>query len=953
MKNSIFTLLLFFCFSILSQAQDHIITLQGMSFTPQVLTINAGETVQWDNTSGFHNVNGSLTNYPANPEGFFNGPAANAPWNFSQTFTLPGTYNYHCDVHVGSGMTGTITVLPASTGDVVISEIMYNNPGTDDYEFIELYNNASSAVDLNGWSFVQGVTFTFPAHTLAPGDFVLVAIDSAAFETAFGKTAYQWTGGLNNGGETIKLVDGAGTFVDSVAYDDANGWPTTPDGFGPSLVLCDYGSDNNDPANWAAAITPTGFSVSGTEILANPGGDSACPGGPIVGFLSNEFPVFEDAGNVLAFITLANGNANATEVTVVVNAASTATAGTDYTSPAPMTLTFPVGAITDTISFITSIIDDGDIEPVETIIFELTNPSNGAIVAPGKDLFTINIVDNDTPTSGAFLITGVFDTQVQSGGTWAKGIEMEAIEDIPDLSIFGVGSANNGTGTPGVETALPAISVAAGDCIYVANDSTLFMNFFGFAPTATGAAANINGDDAIELYENNIVVDVFGEINVDGTGQPWEYTDGWAYRKSGTGPDGTDFVLGNWIFSGIDAFDLVPDNASAPIPFPVCSYSVVPPAQAIANDDNASTNINTPVIIGVLANDIVPNALTSLSVITPPSNGTATANGLADITYTPQQDFCSTDVFTYEVCDAVGCDSATVTVVVVCPVSYPVYDIATVTTIDANGQPDSLGVSCQIQGIVHGIDFQGATAAIQFYLIDQTGGISLFSSNDFGYTVTEGDELAVQGTIVQFNCLTQITPDTLWMVSAGNPLTTPVLTTFLDESFESEMLRINNLALVDPAQWTGLGSGFNVDVTNGTSTYQMRIDNDVDLYNMPPPTGNFHATGIGGQFDSDGFCNTGYQFSPRYHEDLILLTGTKEEALSEKIRLFPNPVSDQIFIAAEVNIDAVSISNALGQQLKWLKNPGTKIYTGDLSTGIYHISFQSGDTVWTTKFIKL
>ncbi|MFQ5446524.1 MAG: lamin tail domain-containing protein, partial [Saprospiraceae bacterium] len=811
MRNSIFTFLLLFTFTIFSQAQEDTVTLSGISFTPQNLTITAGETVLWDNTSGFHNVNGSLTDYPNNPEGFFSGQPASAPWSFSHTFTIPGTYDYQCDVHVSSGMTGTITVLPASAEGVVISEIMYNNPGADDYEFIELYNNGSSAVDLNGWSFTKGVSFTFPAHNLAPGDFVLVAIDSAAFETAFGATAYEWSGGLNNGGETIELVDDTGTFVDSVAYDDANGWPTDPDGHGPSLVLCDYGSDNNDPANWEAAITPTGFVVSGTEILANPGDDSACPGGPIVGFLSNEFSVAEDAGNVLAFITLANGNANATEVTVVVNAASTATAGADYSSAAPMTLTFPVGAITDTISFSTAIIDDADIEPVETIVFELTNPSNGAIVAPGNDLFTINIVDNDTPTSGALVITGVFDTQVESGGTWAKGIEMQAIEDIPDLSIFGVGSANNGTGTPGVETALPAISVTAGDCIYVANDS---MYFFGFAPTATGDAANINGDDAIELYENNIVIDVFGEINVDGTGEPWEYTDGWAYRKSGTGPDGNIFVLGNWFFSGVNAFDNVPNNSSAPVPFPVCSYSVVPPVQAIANNDNVNTEANAPVTVNILANDELPNPLTSLTVTTQPSNGTATANGLDDITYTPDPDYCGTDIFIYEICDSVGCDEATVTVTVACPTNYPAYDIATVTTVDADGLPDSLGVTCQLQGIVHGIDFQGNTN-IQFYFIDQTGGISLFSSDDFGYTVTEGDEVVVQGAISHFNCLTQINPDTLWLVSQGNPLVEPLLTTFLDESTESELIRINNLTLVDPGQWTGSGSGFNVDVTNG------------------------------------------------------------------------------------------------------------------------------------------
>ena len=39
-----------------------------------------------------------------------------------------------------------------------------------------------------------------------------------------------------------------------------------------------------------------------------------------------------------------------------------------------------------------------------------------------------------------------------------------------------------------------------------------------------------NGDDAIELFEGEIVIETFGELDVDGTGQPWEYMDSWAYK---------------------------------------------------------------------------------------------------------------------------------------------------------------------------------------------------------------------------------------------------------------------------------------------------------------------------------------------------------------------------------------------------------------------------------------
>ena len=40
-----------------------------------------------------------------------------------------------------------------------------------------------------------------------------------------------------------------------------------------------------------------------------------------------------------------------------------------------------------------------------------------------------------------------------------------------------------------------------------------------------------------------MVIDTFGDINVDGTGEGWEYTDGWAYR---TGNTSTSFTLSDW-----------------------------------------------------------------------------------------------------------------------------------------------------------------------------------------------------------------------------------------------------------------------------------------------------------------------------------------------------------------------------------------------------------------------
>ena len=168
------------------------------------------------------------------------------------------------------------------------------------------------------------------------------------------------------------------------------------------------------------------------------------------------------------------------------------------------------------------------------------------------------------------VITGVVDGPLTGG--IPKAVEIYVVNNVADLSIYGFGSANNGGGSDGEEFTFPAVGAVAGDFIYVASESTGFADFFGFSPDYTSSAASLNGDDAIELFQSGAVVDVFGDINVDGSGQPWDHLDGWAYRINGTGPDGTVFMIGNWSFSGTNALDGETTNATAATPFPIGSY---------------------------------------------------------------------------------------------------------------------------------------------------------------------------------------------------------------------------------------------------------------------------------------------------------------------------------------------------------------------------------------------
>lgn len=169
-------------------------------------------------------------------------------------------------------------LLFAAHSQIVITEIMYNPPesGADSLEFIELYNNSGAAVNMENWT-TFGVVFTFPAVTVQPGGYLLLSINATALQNQFGVSSLQWTGNaLSNGGETIKVINSSGVVVDSVAYDDAAPWPTMAAGGGASIVLCNYNSDNNQAVNWQAAGTPTGVTINGTPVFANPGAASGC-----------------------------------------------------------------------------------------------------------------------------------------------------------------------------------------------------------------------------------------------------------------------------------------------------------------------------------------------------------------------------------------------------------------------------------------------------------------------------------------------------------------------------------------------------------------------------------------------------------------------------------------------------------------------------------------------------
>ncbi len=99
------TLLLLAFATAAAQAAEHFVNIdsKSLSFEPAELTIQVGDVVTWTNDGGLHNV-------VADDESFTSGPPSQDLWVYSHTFNAGGIFGYHCSVHAGQGMTGTVTV---------------------------------------------------------------------------------------------------------------------------------------------------------------------------------------------------------------------------------------------------------------------------------------------------------------------------------------------------------------------------------------------------------------------------------------------------------------------------------------------------------------------------------------------------------------------------------------------------------------------------------------------------------------------------------------------------------------------------------------------------------------------------------------------------------------------------------------------------------------------------
>ena len=166
------------------------------------------------------------------------------------------------------------------------------------------------------------------------------------------------------------------------------------------------------------------------------------------------------------------------------------------------------------------------------------------------------------------IISEVVDATLPGG--LPKYVELTNCGSAPiDLSAYSIGNFNNGGTTlgGGASTVLSGI-VGPGESHVVSYENgdapgvSIFFDTYGFDADNLELGAFTNGDDVIALFlgpatgdgSDATLVDVYGVIGVDGTGEVWEYTDGFSFRNPDSMPTGA-FDASQWTIGGVNSLE--------------------------------------------------------------------------------------------------------------------------------------------------------------------------------------------------------------------------------------------------------------------------------------------------------------------------------------------------------------------------------------------------------------
>lgn len=180
-------------------------------------------------------------------------------------------------------------------------------------------------------------------------------------------------------------------------------------------------------------------------------------------------------------------------------------------------------------------------------------------------------------------------------------------------------------------------------------------------------------------------------------------------------------------------------------------------------------------------------------------------------------------------------------------------------------QARNLGVgnTVTVKGIVTADSTLYPNSGVTIYFQDNTAGLSAFNPGTLLSGVRQGDSIEITGELSQFNQLLQISPvNSVNILSSNNTLPAPIRVTLSNgwvQQYECMLVEVSGVTV----NGTGTFSGnTNYNITDGSNTREIRINNRTPLVGTPIPGSLVNITGIMSRFIGT------YQLLPRYTTDI-------------------------------------------------------------------------------------
>jgi len=152
---------------------------------------------------------------------------------------------------------------------------MFNPRHDEDFEWLELYNDAGASVSVAGWT-IAAVSYTFPAGASIPANgYVVVAANPDTVQKIYSLSTkpfgpWDTSHALDNNGEKLTLKDAGSTTQASVQYDNKAPWPSAAQGFGATIECACFKAPQSTAQYWFAGPVPVNTDIN-KEYGGTPG----------------------------------------------------------------------------------------------------------------------------------------------------------------------------------------------------------------------------------------------------------------------------------------------------------------------------------------------------------------------------------------------------------------------------------------------------------------------------------------------------------------------------------------------------------------------------------------------------------------------------------------------------------------------------------------------------------